>query len=111
MKINGTILPRETTEYDNPTDPIVNYLVEHAEALRVVKGARGRTIFVRGNGFAPSKNQEGVEGNQVRGRDVFVSVVVSKRAALRHLESDYMERTRNECYVRLTVSNRCLWIG
>lgn len=111
MKVNGNIQPREVTEYDSAADPIINYLVEHTEAVRVIKASNGRAIFIRANGFAPSKNQEGVVAGHTHGRDVMVSVRVTKPAALHHLAWDYSERTRNECFVKLTVSNRCIWLG
>lgn len=111
MKINGKQVPREPNEYDKPNDVITEWLVEHAEAVRVVNSQRGHTIFVRGMGFAPSKNQGDVAPGHTKGRDVYVSIICTKRQALKHLNMDYTEKMRAECFVRLTVSNRCMWIG
>lgn len=111
MKVNGKLVPRTVTEYDRPEDPICEYLVDHAEALRVVKSLRGRSILIRATGFAPSKVQGDVAPGHTKGRDVMASIGVTKRQALKHLNYDYSEKMRLECYVRLTVSNRLLWIG
>lgn len=112
LNVKGVEIPRVV--YNDPlldNDDCHEYRIDFDEAVRVVKASRGRALFVTVNGFAPSKNQDGVADGHTRGREVSGNVETTRPFLLRYLNNAYSKNSRAECYVRLRVYDNCLFVG
>lgn len=116
-RISNTLAPKGVQlppgEFDSPLehDPILRYQVTVGEAERLVRLNRGRTFSVHTRQFAPNKVQpEGREEGAMMGRDVSSYINVSKRDALRFIDSAY-GRVRDTHVMRVSLCSTCFFIG
>jgi len=79
-------------------------LVTYDEAVSIVKSRRVRTVFIRANQQAPSKDKPD-HAYRATG-----SVEVKRREALRFLDSAY-SRLKDRAMVEMSLHGNCLFIG
>jgi hypothetical protein len=108
LAVEGQLVDR----YEGSTSLILSYLVEATEAERLVRTVRGYNIYVAVGQFAYDKIGGIDEANDKRrGYRASAHIEVTKRAALKFLTDAYPESLREKTYVRVAVSNHCLFIG
>ena len=114
LTVQGVELPRDA-ESDRilgvEADPIRQYEVDYAEAVRLVKVSTGRNFFINAHQFAPLKVQTNGKSNLTGGYYMASNVKTTKADALHYLDSAYSVRSRAEVNVRISICSRCMFIG
>lgn len=103
--------------YDgNPSDfgdstKLLPYIVEVEEMERIVRVAKGRTIFVSVRQNPIARDQTGADSSSTMTYKAYGHITVGKREALKFIKDAYTARIREVSRARLTISNTALFIG
>jgi len=103
----------ETTKpmLDGKPNDIRSFRVSFEEAKRLVKRSQGRTFSLHCRQWAYARDQSQAGEGQSMGRDVSSFLTVTRKQLLGYMDAAYGTRTRDECYVTISICDNIFFVG